>query len=75
MRCRGTQPGWPTQVRVAGGGPRGPPPRSGRSRALAGLREKIGDLRGGSALPDLAEAVVAGTTDPYTAADRLVGAL
>ncbi len=43
--------------------------------ALAGLREKIGDLRGGSALPDLAEAVVAGTTDPYTAADRLVGAL
>ncbi|HVE99434.1 MAG TPA: methylmalonyl Co-A mutase-associated GTPase MeaB [Mycobacteriales bacterium] len=40
--------------------------------AITSLRERLGDLHGGSALDDLAAAVVAGTTDPYTAADSLV---
>ena len=43
--------------------------------ALAGLRDKLGDVRGGSALNDLAAQVVDGRTDPYAAADRLIGAL
>jgi LAO/AO transport system kinase len=40
--------------------------------ALVTLRAKIGDLRGGTLLTDLAADVVAGTCDPYSAADRLV---
>jgi LAO/AO transport system kinase len=40
--------------------------------AVAALRERMGDLRGGSLLDDLAAEVVAGRTDPYTAADRAV---
>ncbi|MGY2128883.1 methylmalonyl Co-A mutase-associated GTPase MeaB [Blastococcus sp. SYSU DS0617] len=43
--------------------------------ALAALRERIGDLRGSSALGALAERVVAGETDPYGAADELVARL
>jgi LAO/AO transport system kinase len=38
------------------------------------LREQMGDLRGGELLTDLADQVMAGTTDPYTAADRLLTA-
>lgn len=43
--------------------------------ALAALRERIGDLRGSSALGALAARVVAGQTDPYGAADELVARL
>jgi LAO/AO transport system kinase len=40
--------------------------------ALTALRERLGDLHQGTALDTLAAAVVAGETDPYAAADRLV---
>ncbi|MGR7023527.1 methylmalonyl Co-A mutase-associated GTPase MeaB [Geodermatophilus sp. URMC 62] len=43
--------------------------------ALAGLRERMGEVRGSAALAALADAVVAGETDPYRAADRLLGQL
>jgi LAO/AO transport system kinase len=43
--------------------------------AVAGLRARIGDLRGGSRLDQLAGDVVDGKTDPHSAADRLVAAL
>ncbi|TKJ18646.1 methylmalonyl Co-A mutase-associated GTPase MeaB [Blastococcus sp. CCUG 61487] len=43
--------------------------------ALAALRERIGDLRGSTALDALAAQVVAGETDPYRAADELVARL
>jgi LAO/AO transport system kinase len=43
--------------------------------AMAALRSRIGDLRSGRQLQDLAAEVAAGSTDPYTAADRLVEAL
>ncbi|MBA2322962.1 MAG: methylmalonyl Co-A mutase-associated GTPase MeaB [Pseudonocardiales bacterium] len=39
---------------------------------LEQVRERIGDVRGGDALPELAKRVVAGEIDPYTAADELV---
>ena len=42
------------------------------SLALASLREQMGSLREDRGLPALADAVVAGRLDPYTAADRLV---
>jgi GTPase len=40
--------------------------------ALAALRDRIGDVHGSAALDTLAAQVVAGDTDPYTAADDLV---
>jgi LAO/AO transport system kinase len=40
--------------------------------AVTALRERIGDLRGGTLLEDLAGEVLAGHTDPYSAADRLI---
>ncbi|HEU0133073.1 MAG TPA: methylmalonyl Co-A mutase-associated GTPase MeaB [Mycobacteriales bacterium] len=40
--------------------------------AVTALRERLGDLHAGTALDALAEAVVAGKTDPYAAADELV---
>jgi LAO/AO transport system kinase len=43
--------------------------------ALAGLRERIGEVRGSAALGALADEVVAGGTDPYRAADRLLASL
>ncbi|MGY1787178.1 methylmalonyl Co-A mutase-associated GTPase MeaB [Geodermatophilus sp. SYSU D00698] len=43
--------------------------------ALAGLRERIGEVRGSAALAALADEVVAGETDPYRAADRLLAQL
>jgi LAO/AO transport system kinase len=43
--------------------------------AVEQLRERLGDIRGGSALPGLAKRVVAGELDPYVAADELVAAL
>jgi LAO/AO transport system kinase len=43
--------------------------------ALATLRERMGDVHGSAALGTLAEKVVAGDTDPYSAADELVGQL
>ena len=42
------------------------------SIAVTALRERLGDLHAGTALHALADEVVAGKTDPYTAADRLV---
>ncbi len=39
---------------------------------LEQVRERISDVRGGDALPELAKRVVAGEIDPYTAADELV---
>ncbi|SHG94115.1 methylmalonyl Co-A mutase-associated GTPase MeaB [Geodermatophilus nigrescens] len=43
--------------------------------ALAGLRERMGEVRGSAALGALAAEVVAGETDPYRAADRLLASL
>ena len=40
--------------------------------AVTSLRERIGDLRSGQGLDELAERVVAGELDPYAAADVLV---
>ena len=40
--------------------------------ALAGLRERMGDVRGSAALGALAEQVVAGRTDPFHAATLLL---
>jgi LAO/AO transport system kinase len=40
--------------------------------ALTSLRERMGDLRSGRGLDDLADRVVAGELDPYAAADALV---
>jgi LAO/AO transport system kinase len=45
------------------------------SIALTALRSRMGDLRTGHGLDDLAAEVVAGRTDPYAAADRLVDGL
>jgi LAO/AO transport system kinase len=43
--------------------------------AVTALRARMGDLRGGSLLDELAGKVVAGELDPYAAADRLVAAV
>jgi LAO/AO transport system kinase len=43
--------------------------------AVTTLRERIGDLRSGALLDELAGRVVAGDTDPYSAADDLVAAV
>ncbi len=43
--------------------------------ALASLRAKMGNLRGGTALQSLAAEVAAGRSDPYTAADALLAGL
>ena len=43
--------------------------------ALASLRSRMSDLRGGVRLSDLAARVVGRTLDPYTAADELVAGL
>jgi LAO/AO transport system ATPase len=43
--------------------------------ALAALRERMGDVHGSAALGALAGRVVAGVTDPYSAADELVAEL
>jgi LAO/AO transport system kinase len=43
--------------------------------AVANLRARFGDLHGHAQLDSLADAVVQGTNDPYTAADRLIEAL
>ena len=43
--------------------------------ALAALRERMGDVHGSAALGALAEKVVAGDTDPFSAADDLLGQL
>jgi LAO/AO transport system kinase len=43
--------------------------------ALASLRARMGDVHGSAALSALAQAVVAGETDPYSAADDLVAQL
>ncbi|MDQ1710345.1 MAG: GTPase, partial [Frankiaceae bacterium] len=43
--------------------------------AVTSLRERMGDLRGGTLLDDLADRVVAGETDPYAAADDLIAAV
>jgi LAO/AO transport system kinase len=43
--------------------------------AVAGLRERMGDVRGTAALGSLAGRVVAGETDPFAAADALLAQL
>jgi LAO/AO transport system kinase len=43
--------------------------------AVTALRERIGDLHGDRRLDALAERIVGGTLDPYTAADELVAGL
>jgi LAO/AO transport system kinase len=43
--------------------------------AVTALRERFGDVHGNAALDALADKVVAGGTDPYTAADELVAAV
>ena len=42
---------------------------------LESVRARIGDIRGGEALPELAKRVVAGELDPYAAADELRGTI
>lgn len=49
--------------------------REVESIAMAQLRRRMGDLRQGTGLDDLAGQVVDGATDPYAAADRLVEAV
>jgi LAO/AO transport system kinase len=43
--------------------------------AIQALRSRLGDLRHGQGVDELAAKVVDGTTDPYAAADQLVAAL
>jgi LAO/AO transport system kinase len=43
--------------------------------AVAQLRDRIGDLRGGDALAQFAKRVMAGEMDPYRAADALIDGL
>jgi len=43
--------------------------------ALQALRQRMGDLRHGNGVDDLAAQVVDGSTDPYAAADQVVAAL
>jgi LAO/AO transport system kinase len=43
--------------------------------AVAGLRRRMGDLRDGTRLLDLAGRVVGGELDPFAAADELVAGL
>jgi LAO/AO transport system kinase len=43
--------------------------------AVTALRERIGDLRGGSLLDELAGRVAGGALDPYSAADTLLEGL
>jgi LAO/AO transport system kinase len=43
--------------------------------AVTALRERMGDLHGAKAMEKLADDVVAGTLDPYAAADRLIEGL
>jgi LAO/AO transport system kinase len=43
--------------------------------AVAGLRERLGDVRGSTALDALAEQVLAGASDPFCAADVLLAQL
>ena len=43
--------------------------------AVTALRTRMGDLRGGELLDELAGRVVAGALDPYTAADQLVASV
>jgi LAO/AO transport system kinase len=43
--------------------------------AVTALRERIGDLSGGTMLADLADQVLAGTSNPYAAADQLIAAV
>ena len=43
--------------------------------ALAVLRDRIGDLRGGDALDQFAKRVMAGELDPYAAADAMIAGL
>jgi LAO/AO transport system kinase len=42
---------------------------------LSVVRDRIGDIRGGDALPELAKRVVAGELDPYAASDELAGTI
>ncbi|MGY1747301.1 methylmalonyl Co-A mutase-associated GTPase MeaB [Blastococcus sp. SYSU D00695] len=67
--------GW---LQTSGEGPRRRAERAAReieAIALAGLRERMGDVRGSAALEALAARVVAGETDPFSAADRLLAQL
>jgi len=43
--------------------------------AVTALRERFGDIHGDARLDGLADAVVAGESDPYTAADEVLAAL
>ncbi|MFI1578623.1 methylmalonyl Co-A mutase-associated GTPase MeaB [Embleya sp. NPDC020630] len=43
--------------------------------AVTALRARIGDLRGGRRLEELADHVLSGSTDPYSAADELITGL
>jgi LAO/AO transport system kinase len=45
------------------------------SIAVTALRERFGDIHGDARLDRLADAVVAGESDPYTAADEVLAAL
>ena len=73
-RSTSTRPGWSEtgalrerRVRRAGD--------EIESIALQQLRARMGDLRHGNGVDELAAAVVDGKTDPYAAADQVVAAL
>ena len=42
---------------------------------LAALRERMGDLRGGHSMEDLARKVATGDLDPYAAADSVLNSI
>ena len=64
----------PSRASWSSGGPAAPATRSRRSRVTA-LRRRWDDVHARVELDDLAAAVVAGDTDPYAAADRLIESL
>ncbi len=71
----GTHEAW---MRNSGEGDRRRRERAAReveAIAIVALREHLGDVHGSTALPALAERVVAGKIDPYAAADELVTAV
>ena len=75
VRTIGEHRGW---LGCAGEGRRRRAARAAReieAIALAGLRERMGDVRGSAALGALAEQVVAGRTDPFRAATLLLDQL
>ena len=73
-RSRSTASGWFGTANLTGAESRGRLPKSRRSPSLD-VRDRITAVHGSAALSASAARVVAGETDPYTAASDLVAAL